>query len=228
MKILFAEDTVDLNRAVTVVLEHEGYDVDAVTDGEEAIKRVETDSYDAVVLDIMMPKKDGMEVLRELRHRHILTPVLMLTAKVEIDDRVAGLDAGADDYLTKPFAMKELLARLRALIRRIEGYKQKEIRFADFVLDTEEYSLAAGNAVRLSIKEFSLLQVLVANADKELTTDYILEHVWRGESGAMADTVWLYISYLNGKLSAIGSKARIAGERGGNYRIKGGAIMTKS
>ena len=219
MKVLFAEDTADLNRAVTVVLEHEGYTVDAVTDGEAAMEKLENDGYDVIVLDIMMRKKDGMEVLYELRHRHILTPVIMLTAKVEVDDRVAGLDAGADDYLTKPFAMKELLARVRALIRRNEGYAQTEIRFADFVLNTEEYSLSSGNSVRLSIKEFELLQALVANADKSLSTMYLIEHVWRNERDAQEDTVWLYISYLNGKLLSIGSDARIDGERGGEYKI---------
>ena len=219
MKVLFAEDTADLNRAVTVVLEHEGYTVDAVMDGEAAMEKLEHDSYDVIILDIMMPKKDGMEVLFELRHRHILTPVIMLTAKVEVDDRVAGLDAGADDYLTKPFAMKELLARVRALIRRNEGYAQTEIRFADFVLNTEEYSISSGNSVRLSIKEFELLQALVANADKSLSTMYLIEHVWRNERDAQEDTVWLYISYLNGKLLSIGSDARIEGERGGEYKI---------
>ena len=219
MKLLFAEDTADLNRAVTVVLEHAGYTVDSVLDGEAAMERLENDSYDVIILDIMMPKKDGMEVLFELRHRHILTPVLMLTAKVEVDDRVAGLDAGADDYLTKPFAMKELLARVRALIRRTGSYTQKEIRFGDFVLDAEEYSLSSGNSVRLSIKEFELLQALVANADKHLSTEYLIEHVWKNEAEANADTVWLYISYLKGKLLSIGSVAEIIGERGSEYRI---------
>ena len=221
MKILFAEDTADLNRAVTVVLTHEGYTVDAVLDGEAALEKLKNDSYDVIVLDIMMPKKDGMEVLSELRHRHILTPVLMLTAKVEVDDRVAGLDAGADDYLTKPFAMKELLARIRALIRRNEGYAQTEIRFADFVLNTEEFSLSSGNSVRLSIKEFELLQALVANADKSLSTEYLIEHVWKNERDAQEDTVWLYISYLNGKLMSIGSDAKIDGTRGGEFQIQG-------
>ncbi len=219
MKILFAEDTADLNRVVSVMLSQAGYTVDSVADGAEAMDRLENDSYDVIILDIMMPKKNGMEVLYELRHRHILTPVIMLTAKVEVDDRVAGLDAGADDYLTKPFAMKELLARVRALIRRNEGYAVREIRFADFVLDTEEYALSCGNSVRLSIKEFELLQVLVANADKRLSTGYLLEHVWRNEREAQEDTVWLYISYLQAKLSAIGSYVKIHGERGGEYRL---------
>ena len=222
MKILIAEDTADLNRAITAVLKHEGYDVTSALDGQEAMDYIESDSFDCMVLDIMMPKKSGLEVLTELRSRHILTPVLLLTAKVEIDDRVAGLDAGADDYLTKPFAMKELLARLRALIRRREGYSEDTLSFADFILNAKESELTAGNTVRLSIKEFELMQFLIRNSDKELATEYLLESVWRNEPDAHADTVWLYISDLRGKLSSVGSCAVINGEKGGAYKLAEG------
>ena len=223
MKILIAEDTADLNRAITAVLKHEGYDVTSALDGQEAMDEIEKDSFDCIVLDIMMPKKSGLEVLTELRSRHILTPVLLLTAKVEIDDRVAGLDAGADDYLTKPFAMKELLARLRALIRRRDGYSEEStLSFGDFILNGKESELTAGNTVRLSIKEFELMHLLVRNADKELATGYLLETVWRNEPDAHEDTVWLYISYLRGKLNSVGSSALINGEKGGNYRLTEG------
>ena len=223
MKILIAEDTADLNRAITAVLTHEGYDVTSAMDGQEAMDEIEKDSFDCIVLDIMMPRKSGLEVLTELRSRHILTPVLLLTAKVEIDDRVAGLDAGADDYLTKPFAMKELLARLRALIRRSEGYTEDgTLSFGDFILNAKESELTAGNTIRLSIKEFELMQLLVRNADKELATAYLLETVWRNEPDAHEDTVWLYISYLRGKLNSVGSNALINGEKGGNYRLMEG------
>ncbi len=223
MKILIAEDTADLNRAITAVLKHEGYDVTSALDGQEAMDEIEKDSFDCIVLDIMMPKKSGLEVLTELRSRHILTPVLLLTAKVEIDDRVTGLDAGADDYLTKPFAMKELLARLRALIRRRDGYAEDgTLSYADFVLNAKESELTAGNTVRLSIKEFELMQLLVRNADKELATAYLLETVWRNEPDAHEDTVWLYISYLRGKLNSVGSSAVIGGEKGGNYKLTEG------
>ena len=178
MKILLAEDTRDLNRVETVALEHEGFDVDSVFDGVEALEKMSENGYDAIVLDIMMPKKDGLEVLTEMRARNIVTPTLMLTAKTEIDDRVAGLDAGADDYLTKPFAMKEFLARVRAMTRRKTVYAARKLKFGDFSLDSENFELACENSMRLSVKEFELLQTLVLNSDHEVDTDYLLEHVW--------------------------------------------------
>ena len=163
MKLLLAEDTRDLNQALTAILEHEGYQVDPVFDGAAALEKLLASPYDAAVLDIMMPKMDGIEVLREIRKVHILTPVLLLTARAEIDDRVAGLDAGADDYLTKPFAMKELLARVRALTRRKSSYGTKELAFADVRLDADTFELSAENSVRLSLKEFELMQALILN-----------------------------------------------------------------
>ena len=152
MKILLAEDTKDLNRALCAILKHEGYDVDAAFDGEEVMDFIERDSYDCLVLDIMMPKKDGIQALTEIRAKNIITPVLMLTAKSEIDDRVAGLDAGADDYLTKPFAMKELLARVRALTRRKTEYGTNDLRYNDVLLSAQTFELASENSVRLSVK----------------------------------------------------------------------------
>ncbi|MBR1693688.1 MAG: response regulator transcription factor [Lachnospiraceae bacterium] len=219
MKLLLAEDTRDLNRTVTMVLEHENYEVDSVYDGQEALDLIEKSSYDGIILDIMMPKKDGIEVLTEIRRRHILTPVLLLTAKAEVDDRVAGLDAGADDYLAKPFAIKELLARIRSMIRRRGDYNEKQMQFGDITLNAEDFALTASNSVRLSIKEFELMQTLMANADKLLATEYLLGHVWGGEPDAQEDTVWLYISYLKGKLRAIGSSVQITGDKGGEFRL---------
>jgi len=219
LKILLAEDTRDLNRVETVALEHEGFDVDSVFDGEEALDKMSENGYDAIVLDIMMPKKDGLEVLTEMRARNIVTPTLMLTAKTEIDDRVAGLDAGADDYLTKPFAMKEFLARVRAMTRRKTVYAARKLKFGDFSLDSENFELACENSMRLSVKEFELLQTLVLNSDHEVDTDYLLEHVWEGVDNADGETVWLYISYLRGKLKSIASNVLIEGERDGNYRL---------
>jgi len=145
MKLLLAEDTHDLSHAVCAVLSHEGYDVDPAYDGEEAMELIRKNGYDAIVLDIMMPKKDGLEVLKELRESNIVTPVLLLTAKGTVDDRVAGLDAGADDYLPKPFAMKELLARIRAMTRRRNVYSGEDIRFADLRLATSTLELSAEN-----------------------------------------------------------------------------------
>lgn len=219
MKLLLAEDTTDLNRAVTALLKHENYEVDSVFDGEEALLRLTETDYDGVILDIMMPKKDGIQVLKEMRSRHILTPVLLLTAKAEIDDRVAGLDAGADDYLPKPFAMKELLARIRSMTRRYTEYENASFEFADLILDSKTFALSSKNSISLSVKEFELMQMFLSNSDIEFSTEHILEKIWKNESNATADTVWLYVSYLRGKLSSIGSKVSIAGERGGLYKI---------
>lgn len=219
MKILLAEDTRDMNHVLTVALTHEGYDVDSAFDGEEALDFVRTNGYDAMVLDIMMPKKDGLQVLKELREENIVTPVLLLTAKAEVDDRVNGLDAGADDYLTKPFAMKELLARVRAMTRRKTEYAAKKLQYGDFSLDDEKFELSCENSVRLSVKEFELLQALILNQNHEVSTQYLLEHVWDGAEEAGPDTVWLYISYLRGKLRSVASNVEIEGERGSSFRL---------
>ena len=220
MKILLAEDTRDLNHVLTAVLTHEGYDVDSAFDGEEALDYVKANGYDVMILDIMMPKKDGLQVLRELREANIVTPVLLLTAKAEVDDRVEGLDAGADDYLTKPFAMKELLARVRAMTRRKTEYAAKKLKFGDFSLNDENFELSCENSVRLSVKEFELMQALILNQGHEVSTQYLLEHVWEGTGEAGEDTVWLYISYLRGKLSSVASGVRIVGERGGSFSLE--------
>lgn len=222
MKILLAEDTRDLNRALTAVLEHEQYDVDSVYDGEEAMEHLQAGSYDGIILDIMMPKKDGLEVLREIRSVGDVTPVLLLTAKAEIDDRVTGLDAGADDYLTKPFAIKELLARVRSMTRRRVEYGQKELRFGDIVLRSDTFELSSGNSVRLSIREFELMQALILHTDREMDTEELLQQVWHSEPDAQSDTVWLYISYLKGKLASIDSGMTITGARGGRFRLTQG------
>lgn len=219
MKILLAEDTRDMNHVLTAALTHEGYDVDSAFDGEEALNFVRTNGYDAMVLDIMMPKKDGLQVLKELREENIVTPVLLLTAKAEVDDRVNGLDAGADDYLTKPFAMKELLARVRAMTRRKTEYAAKKLQYGDFSLNDEKFELSCENSVRLSVKEFELLQALILNQNHEVSTQYLLEHVWDGAEEAGPDTVWLYISYLRGKLRSVASNVEIEGERGSSFRL---------
>lgn len=219
MKLLLAEDTQDLNRAVTAILQHEGYEVDSVLDGLAAIEKITTNGYDGIILDIMMPGMDGLSVLEETRKRHILAPVLLLTAKAEIEDRVAGLDAGADDYLPKPFAMKELLARVRSMTRRYTEYETSVRQFEDVTLNPSDFSLTARNAVRLSIKEFELMQLLMLNADMELSTQALLDRVWKTEPDAHQDTVWLYISYLKGKLFSIGSCLSISGTNGGSFRL---------
>ena len=152
MKILLAEDTTDLNRVLTAALVHEGFEVDSAFDGEKALSLLEKNGYDLLILDIMMPKKDGIEVLREMRRLNNISPVLLLTAKSEVDDRVAGLDAGADDYLTKPFAMKELLARARAMTRRRREYSANDLAFGDITLHADSFELVGKNSIRLSVK----------------------------------------------------------------------------
>ncbi len=220
MKILLAEDTKDLNRALTAVLTHEKYDVTSVFDGLEASEHIETDSYDCIILDIMMPKKDGIEVLTELRKKNIITPVLMLTAKAEIEDRVTGLDAGADDYLTKPFAIKELLARVRALTRRKAQYSTEDLKYNDLLLKSASFELGSENTVRLSVKEFELMQTFIINANRYLDTNYLLEHVWNNDTDAKPETVWLYVSYLKRKLKAIASSANIEGNSSEGFCLK--------
>ena len=206
MKLLLAEDTHDLNRAISAVLTHEGYNVDSVYDGMKAYESIKENSYDGIILDIMMPKMNGLEVLTEIRKNRITTPVLLLTAKAEIDDRVNGLDAGADDYLT--------------LTRRRNNYASRDLHFEDLILRADSFELSAQNTVRLSIKAFELMQTLILHAGKDLTTDYLLDHVWEKEADAQPDTVWLYISYLRGKLRSIDSQAVIQGERGGSFRLE--------
>ena len=220
MKILLAEDTKDLNKVLCAVLEHGGFTVDPVFDGVEVIEHIERDSYDCIVLDIMMPRKDGIEALKEIREKNILTPVLMLTAKSEIDDRVAGLDAGADDYLTKPFAMKELMARVRALTRRKTEYSGKDLSYNDIRLRAGTFELTSENSVRLSVKEFELMQLFMLNQNHFVTSDYILNQVWSREPDAQTDTVRLYVSYLNRKLKAIASDSQIGGDSVSGFQLE--------
>ena len=220
MKILLAEDTMDMNHAVTVLLEHSGFTVDSAFDGAQALDLALENGYDGMVLDIMMPKMDGIQVLKELRSRNIQTPVLLLTAKAEVDDRVAGLDAGADDYLPKPFAMKELLARVRAMTRRRAEYSSDTMTFGDLSLDASTFELKAENAVRLSVREFELMQMLMRSPGQALDAGQLLSRVWEGEPEADEAALWLYISYLKRKLAAVASSVQIEGSpREGRYRL---------
>ena len=223
-RLLLAEDTQDLNRALVMVLEHEGYEVVSAYDGEEALRYLEQEGFDGVILDIMMPKKNGLEVVAEMRREGDFTPVLLLTAKAEVDDRVVGLDAGADDYLTKPFAMKELLARVRSMTRRRGSYAAHSMEFDDIRLDAETFELSAGNTVRLSVKEFELMQTLVTSAEHPLSGEHLLGRVWRHEHDANIDMVRLYVSYLRGKLRSVGSRVVIE-ERDGEFFLVSGKAL---
>ncbi|SFG64174.1 response regulator transcription factor [Oribacterium sp. WCC10] len=219
MKILLAEDTSDLNRVLTVALEHEGFQVDSCFDGEQALNNGLKNGYDGIVLDIMMPKIDGIQVLKSFRQKNIVTPVLLLTAKSDVDDRVLGLDAGADDYLTKPFAMKELLARVRAMTRRKKEYNCEQMVFGDISLDGETFELKAVNSIRLSVKEFELLQTLILNSEQFLNNEYLLANVWENDEDATAQTVGLYIEYLKSKLDSISSNVAIENDING-YKLR--------
>lgn len=220
-KILFAEDTVDLNRAVTVVLQHEGFEVDSYTNGDTAAEALANSVYDLVILDIMMPGRSGLEVLRGMRASGDVTPVILLTAKTEVDDRVKGLEAGADDYLSKPFAMKELVARVKSLARRNTDYGVNNLAYGDFKLDASTFELQSQSGVRLSHVEFELLRTLVLNPDRDLSVDFLLGRVWANEREADGNTVELYVRYLNNKLEAICSNVRVVSADAA-YRLQNG------
>ena len=220
-KILYAEDTVDLSRAVSVVLEHEGFDVTACYDGLQASEVLASQVFDLVILDIMMPGKSGIDVLREMRATGDVTPVILLTAKAEVDDRVDGLMAGADDYLPKPFAMKELVARVHSLARRNTDYGTGNLTFGDVELNAETYELKAHTSVRLSHVEFELLRTFILNRNRALSADFLLGRVWTDDDEADQATVSLYVRYLRSKLEAIDAHVTIA-EIDGGYILEEG------
>ena len=219
MKILLAEDELDLREVVTAYLEYQGYHVTAVTNGAQAVEKAAADAYDAIVMDIMMPVMDGIAAMRAIRAAGNTVPAIFLTAKSQVADRVEGLDAGADDYLTKPFAMEELHARLRALNRRKREYKVRSLSFGNLELDTEASELRAHNTIGLALKEVRLLSCLLSNADRALTAQQLLDEVWPGE-GASAEVVWMYVSFLNAKLQSVQANVVIDGDRNTPYRVR--------
>ena len=219
MNILLAEDEKDLSRALMAVLSHNGYEVTAVYDGEAAVEAAKENAFDCMVFDIMMPKMDGITALGIIRESGDMTPVLLLTAKSEMDDKVTGLDAGADDYLTKPFAMVELLARIRSLVRRQEHYTPKKLSFGSVTLDVNGQELVAENSVRLAGMEASLMEFFMMNPDKDFTTSEIYSHVWN-EDEAGEDVVWVYISYLRKKLTALKANVQIKASRNAGYSLE--------
>ena len=224
MKLLFAEDEKSLSRAIKMILEKTNYVVDAVYDGAEALDSLAADSYDGVILDIMMPKKDGITVLREMRERGDMTPVLLLTAKSEIDDKVLGLDAGANDYLTKPFDSKELLARLRAMLRVQHTQTSSALAYGNVTLDTATCTLASPTgSYKLAGKEYGIMELLMRSPAVIISADRILERVWGYESDADINVVWVYLSYLRKKLTALGADVQIKATRGAGYSLE----MTK-
>ncbi len=221
MRLLLAEDEKMLSEALVTILTRNNYAVDPVYNGEDALDYLETDQYDGAILDIMMPRMDGLTVLRRLRAsgRHI--PVLLLTAKSEIDDRVEGLDSGADDYLTKPFAMKELLARVRALVRRQPEFKDAELRFGDLALQRTDCTLSGpAGSTRLAGKEFQMMEQLMMNPNRAISTERFMEKVWGYDSEAEINVVWVNISALRRKLAQTGASVQIRALRGVGYCLE--------
>ncbi len=220
MKLLLAEDEVDLSAAIKQILEIGGYAVDAVFNGDDALYYAENGSYDGVILDVMMPGFDGITVVKKLREHGYGVPVLILTARAEIDDKVLGLDSGADDYLTKPFAAKELLARVRALTRR-KAETLSAVTFGGVTLDPETCELrAAGGSARLTNKEYRLMEYLIRNHNSVLSTERIFGQVWDSEAEAELSVVWVFISALRKKLKNIGAGCEIVAARGVGYRLE--------
>ena len=221
MKLLYAEDERAMSEAVVDILTYHKYSVDAVYDGEDALAYAENGDYDGIILDVMMPKRDGLSVLKALRAEGIFTPVLLLTAKGQVEDRIEGLDAGADDYLPKPFAMGELLARVRALLRRSEQYTPDLLSVGNSTLDRGSCRLSVGGeGVLLSALEYKMLEALFLSRGRCLSTEDLLCKVWGYETENDHGIVWVYISYLRRRLSSVGSNVEIRAKRGVGYYLE--------
>lgn len=220
MRLLLAEDERSLSRAIIRILEKNNFTADAVYNGEDALSYLDTGSYDAAILDIMMPKIDGITVLKELRSKGNLIPVLMLTAKAEVDDKVLGLDSGANDYLTKPFDTKELLARIRAMTRSQKTADSK-IVFGNISLDRATFELASpSGSFRLANKEFQMMEILMSNPQHLVSTERLMEKIWGYDSDAEINVVWVYISYLRKKLVALNADIHIKATRNAGYSLE--------
>lgn len=219
MNILLAEDEKQLSRALVTAMQATGYHVDPAYNGQEAVDLAGQRAYDVIILDIMMPKLNGIEALKQLRQTGNKTYVIMLTAMAEIDDKVTGLEAGADDYLTKPFSLKELLARLRSLERRSEDYQEDVLNFADITLDNDEQRLESHNSISLSGKETKLLAYLMKNLGKAIESSILLDQGWDKDDEADETDLWIYISYLRQKLQAVNAHVTIVGEKGGPFTL---------
>ena len=221
MKILIAEDDDSLRRVLISILQKNNYSVDAVDNGGDALDYLCSGFYDAAVLDIMMPVMDGVSVLDCARNKHNTTPVLLLTAKSEIDDKILGLDAGANDYLTKPFDMRELLARLRVLTRKSDIQQGNILSYGNVSLNTQSFELSApGGSYKLANKEYQTMLLFMQSPEKVISSSRILENIWNPDSRAEENTVWTYISYLRRKLEAIDADVHICTMRGAGYILE--------
>ncbi len=221
MRILLAEDERSLSKAVKAILTKNNYSVDTVYDGEEAVLYALTSEYDLIIMDIMMPKKDGILALKELRSKGRNVPVLMLTARSEIDDKVEGLDSGANDYMTKPFAAKELLARIRVLTRQNSSSNDNILRFGNLTLDRGSFELSSPKGrYRLAGKEFQMMEMLMMNHGILISTERFMDKIWGLDSEADISTAWTYISFLRKKLAALGADVRIKAIRNAGYTLE--------
>ena len=220
MRILLAEDELALSKAYAQVLIMQGYEVEPVYDGKAALEAANGGTYDLMIFDVLMPKMSGLEVLKALRESGNTTYVIMLTAMSELDDKVEGLEMGADEYLTKPIPLKELAARVRSLERRIDtNYNENVLTFGSVKLNVSQQELSAKNSIILAGKETKLMEVLMLNKNKKLSTEYIYNHVWSKDDDSDTGYVWIYISYLKQKLKAINANVDILGEENREFEL---------
>ena len=221
MRLLLAEDEKELSRVLTAILVRNNYSVDAVYDGEEALSYLNSSNYDGAILDIMMPKMDGLSVLRQIRNQGNSFPILLLTEKSELDDKVEGLDAGANDYLTKPFAAKELLARIRAMTRENTGAITSCLQMGNLFLDLASFTLSSpSGSLRLANKEFQMLEMLMGNPGQLISSERFFERIWGYDSEVELNVVWVYISYLRKKLVTLNANVQIKAARNAGYFLE--------
>lgn len=221
MRLLLVEDEVRLSQALCELLSKQKYTVDAVYDGQSGLDYAKSGIYDLIILDVMLPKMNGFDILRNLRQEKIAVPILMLTAKDEIVDKVTGLDYGADDYVTKPFATDELLARVRAMLRRKGEVIEDIVSFGDVSLNIKTNELqSVSSAVKLSLKEFNIMELLIRNPHQIITKERIIDKIWGGDSEAEYNNVEVYISFLRKKMQFLGLKTEIRTSRGVGYSLE--------
>ena len=221
MKILVAEDDLSLARAIVAILKKSNYEAEAVFDGENALHYLKSEQYDAAILDVMMPKLNGIDVVRQYRSGGGAAPILILTAKSEIDDKVLGLDSGANDYLTKPFDVKELLARLRVMTRQYAAQPSAELHLGNIILNRSSYELSSpSGSFRLTKKEFQMMEMLLSNSRQLIPTERFMERIWGYESEAEINVVWVYISYLRKKLASLDANIQIRVTRNAGYTLE--------
>ena len=221
MRILIAEDEIATAKALKLLLEKAKNSVDIVHNGNDAWDYILGGSYEVIVLDIMMPGMSGLEVLAKIRQNHMGTPVLLLTAKAEVEDRVAGLEAGADDYLPKPFAASELIARVKALGRRSENYTDSQKTLGNLILDANRYEISVGDrSVKLSNKEFQLMELFMLHPGYVFSTEHLMDKIWGFDTESDIDVVWTHISFVRKKLRTLGADVEIKTIRGAGYSLE--------